>query len=261
MKLYKISGRQPSNNQLINKIVVQTLFMVSGRPHNYSSIVDSLRTLRESQENEIGKQIMNRLEESLNDEHTIWFKFTDDKKQELRLNFRRELLKAMKLVSAVPKTASSKSIKVAAGPLTAYHGTCYEIYREILEVRYLSHPYIARDFYTAQHYAKSVNRELRGGGEVVLELNINDTSFLRYDENSMLDPVFHAENIQPALEAARQDNPDWFENGVLKVPREAWEISWNAVGTAEYRGRISTRNIRNVTIDGRVSQKIPKGAI
>lgn len=102
MKIYRISARKESNNQMINKVVVQILFMVTGRPSNYSAVANALIGLRDSGELNIGNQIMQRMEDSLRDEHTIWFNLSEEEKVELRNRFRAELLTAMKMVANKP---------------------------------------------------------------------------------------------------------------------------------------------------------------
>lgn len=109
--VYKTSSKSISNNQLTNMVVVQILFMVTGRPYNYSKIADALTLLKDSGEEKIGQKIMDRMIESLDDEKTIWNLKSTEEKEEIKVKFRKELLNLMKMVSGqlTSKVMSSES--------------------------------------------------------------------------------------------------------------------------------------------------------
>ena len=137
--------------------------------------------------------------------------------------------------------------------ITAYHGTCESYYRvQILEGDGLRNPYLAKDCDLAQYYAEQMSSmSSRGnydyGQPVVLEVAIPDTNNLRYDANSMDEPVMANENDRDkAWDQAAQEHPEWVENDMIVIPETEWQISWNAVSAAKYKGIIPSEYVKRV---------------
>ena len=102
-----------------------------------------------------------------------------------------------------------KIYRIAESSLIAYHGTCREIYREILETGGLRNVYLAKDAELAAYYAVEVNNELSGGGPILLKIIVPNTNNLRYDSNSMVEPVMVSEKgVQEAYDQAERSHPE-----------------------------------------------------
>jgi hypothetical protein len=131
-----------------------------------------------------------------------------------------------------------KIYRISQNIVKAYHGTCEGLYKLILEDDGLRNPYLARDIDIAQYYANEASTNYRCGKPVILEVSIPDINNLRYDKNSMDEPVFHEGNVQEAWDKAEQEHPEWVKDGIIYIPNSEWEISWNAVGAVLYNGVI-----------------------
>lgn len=126
----------------------------------------------------------------------------------------------------------------------AYHGTCREIYREVVETGGLRNVYLAKNPDLAKYYASEVDGELGGGGPIVLEVIVPALNRLQYDANSMDEPVMASEDqVQEAWDKAAQVHPEWIKNDMVIIPSSEWEISWDAVGAAFYSGSIPLNHV------------------
>jgi hypothetical protein len=120
----------------------------------------------------------------------------------------------------------------------AYHGTCEGYYKLILEDDGLRNPYLTRDIDIAKYYANEASINYKCGKPIILEVSIPNISNLRYDKNSMDEPIFYEGNVQAAWDKAEQDHPEWVKDDIIYIPSSEWEISWNAVGAVLYNGVI-----------------------
>lgn len=98
--LQSFSGKRPSDNQLINNIVVNILFRVSGRPVDINEAYENIRELRLRGSENIGSKILDRLNESFDATHTLWSKLPDEEQERIRQEFRSELVSLMNAVLA-----------------------------------------------------------------------------------------------------------------------------------------------------------------
>lgn len=135
-------------------------------------------------------------------------------------------------------------------PLKMYHGTCEGYYRLILEEG-LRNPYLAKEFDLAKYYAEQIssfkNPYFEYGDPIVLEVIIHDTNNLRYDGNSMDEPVMANEDERDqAWDQAALIHPEWVEDDIITVPDTEWEISWNGVGAVKYKGVIGSEYVMEV---------------
>ena len=138
-------------------------------------------------------------------------------------------------------------ISQSNGPIKAYHGTCESYYDLILEEG-LRNPYLSKEFGLAKYYAEQItslkNRYYKYGVPIILEVTIHDTNNLRYDKNSMNEPVMVNESERDeAWNQAALMHPEWVEDDIITVPDTEWEISWNGVGAAKYKGVIGSEDV------------------
>jgi hypothetical protein len=134
--------------------------------------------------------------------------------------------------------------RVSQSVITSYHGTCEGLYKIILEEDGLKNPYLARDINLAKYYAEEASTNYRCGKPIVLEVKVIDINGLRYDKNSMDEPVMtNVGDRDSAWDKASIEHPEWVNGGIISIPEEEWEISWDAVGSARYKGVIPLDNI------------------
>lgn len=98
--LHVFSGKKLSDNQLINNVVVNILFRVSGRPCDINEAYENIRELRLRGSENIGSKILDRLNESFDATHTLWSKLPDEAQEKIRQEFRSELVSLMNAVLA-----------------------------------------------------------------------------------------------------------------------------------------------------------------
>jgi len=138
-----------------------------------------------------------------------------------------------------------KIYKISTNIIKAYHGMC-EKYYDIIEYSGLKNPYLARDIEIAEYYAEQTSEISRYGKPIILEVDILDVNNLKYDRNSMEEPIMFENEANRAFEEVSKNHPEWIEDEYLIIPDTEWEISWNAVGAAKYHGTIPIENIRIV---------------
>lgn len=124
--------------------------------------------------------------------------------------------------------------------MKAYHGTSTRVLSRLQAGEPLRSPYLASTPDLAEYYAEE-QAEVDGGEPVVLLVTIPDVTLLRYDGAAMDEPVMVEEELRDdAWEETSRAHPEWVTaSGYLNIPEEAWDISWNAVGSARYDGDIN----------------------
>jgi hypothetical protein len=135
--------------------------------------------------------------------------------------------------------------KVSSRTIKAFHGTC-EKYYDMIEYSGLKDPYLCKYRTIAEYYAEEASTNYRCGDPIILAVNIPDVNNLRYDRNSMEEPIMFESEAKQTMERVSQEHPEWVSNGFLFVPETEWEISWNAVGAVKYIGTIPIENIEVV---------------
>lgn len=127
------------------------------------------------------------------------------------------------------------------------YGTCMDVWDKIKETGELKNPYLASNINLARYYAEESSVELMGGYPVVLKVVIPDVEKLRYDRNSMDEPVMVSEDsVSYILDKVSQSYPEWEDNGMISVSSYYWELSWNIVGSVRYEGSIPIKFIEEV---------------
>ena len=130
-----------------------------------------------------------------------------------------------------------KAVNEALGEHEFFHGTSSNRLPGIMRDG-LKNPFLARTPELAQYYAEvAVDEE--GGEPVVIQIRQIDQSSLRYDGAAMDEPVMASdERRDAAWNKATSEHPDWVKRGYISVPEKAWEVSWNGVDSARYKGVI-----------------------
>ena len=99
--LFKRMSKTISENQMINNIVVNLLFLNSGNQGgggDRGEMMNNLRVLRDMGAQNVGKRILERLNESLSEETTVWFKLSEASRQSLKQSCYHDLKVAMESV-------------------------------------------------------------------------------------------------------------------------------------------------------------------
>lgn len=110
----------------------------------------------------------------------------------------------------------------------------------------LKNPFLTNAIDLARYYAGESSVQ-NGGIPVVLQVTVRDGSLLRYDGAAMSEPVMAKEESRDtAWNQASIDHPEWVKGKLLFVPRDAWTVSMDGVGSAWYEGVIPPRDIHPV---------------
>ena len=131
-----------------------------------------------------------------------------------------------------------------------YHGTSSFLLPKILG-KGLSNPFLCDSPGKGSYYAQ-VASESVGGNPVVFRIPPNrvDASRLRYDKAAMDEPVMADDEARDdAWGLAAKEHPEWVDDGFIIIPPEAWEYSWDSVGSVRYDGVIPIGR-RDVIGDG-----------
>jgi hypothetical protein len=124
-----------------------------------------------------------------------------------------------------------------ARTLTLYHGTS-TVFADEIERDGLRDPYLAAEPELAEYYAEEAV-EAHGGEELVLKVSLKNTRALRYDGAAMDEPVMASEEERDeAWEEAGRKHPEWIVRGYIDVPRTAWRVSYDGVGSVRYEGTL-----------------------
>lgn len=135
--------------------------------------------------------------------------------------------------------------RIAQSLITAYHGTCEKYYTMILEGDGLVNPYLSKNIPLAKYYAEEASFNYKGDKPIVLEIAVPDTNNLRYDGNSMDEPVMVSKmDRDEAWNKAAREHPEWVEDDIITIPETEWKISWDAVGAVQYNGTIPLDHIK-----------------
>jgi hypothetical protein len=85
-----------SENQMINNIVVNLLFINSGNQGgDRQEMMTNLKTLKDMGAQNVGRRILERLNESLDEDATMWFRLSEETRQSLKQSCFHDLKAAM----------------------------------------------------------------------------------------------------------------------------------------------------------------------
>ena len=118
-----------------------------------------------------------------------------------------------------------------------YHGTSSVLMPSIRKIG-IHRPCLAESYEIAEYYAEEAVADC-GGEKEVLEIQIRDTSKLRYDGAAMDEPVMTGEDQRDAAwDKAAVEHPEWVERKIIMIPREAWWVSLEGAGSVWFEGTI-----------------------
>lgn len=135
-----------------------------------------------------------------------------------------------------------------------YHGTTTERYKQIQQEG-LTKPFLTNDEELAMYYAEGVGEE-EVGEPIILEVEANEEG-LRYDGAAVDEPVRFGDFSIAELEEKRSCmweeqsrlHPEWLKTysekrAFILIPKEAYRLSLETVGSCWYEGIVSPENIQ-----------------
>ena len=126
-----------------------------------------------------------------------------------------------------------------------WHGTSTTHRADIVR-QGLRDPYVTDDPVRARYYAAE---EAESGGEpLVLDFAV-ESGALRYDDAAMNEPVLaELADRDAAWDQAQAEHPEWLSGSPrsLRIPPQAWQVSWAGVGSARIAGTIPARLIHGL---------------
>ena len=129
-----------------------------------------------------------------------------------------------------------------------YHGTSSTFLPDI-EGQGLRNPHLCDSLDKAEYYANEACAEF-GGEAMIFEVEVFNQSNLRHDYCAMEEPVLASDVTRnQAWNKAAKQHPEWVKKTgksvIIDCPPEAWQVSWEGVGSVKYNGVIPFQNLHD----------------
>lgn len=137
-----------------------------------------------------------------------------------------------------------KPLEPTASDLLALHGTTTTRAVRIMREGLRAGSYLCESLDLAGYYASEAVDADQAGVEALIEV-LAPKAALRLDSNAMNEPVMTGElRRDQAWHQAAGDHPDWLVDGYIRVPPEAWQVSWEGVGSVRTATPIESTRLR-----------------